>query len=1020
MALQALWDVTQQFNNKNGSILTSGKIYIYYRGRTALATSYHDEDGTVVNSNPVLLDNNGRATAFVNPIYSYTIVVCDYYGKELFSQDITLHDAISTAEDVVVIGTDGSVLLDTTQLPNGVQYDLSVNTDIIATKQSVDDVKDDLDDLTVIVNQHTTQIGQLQDDVEAVENALASKKDKQNALEFNGAATKTVKKITQNANGEMDVEFEDIDIKGVQYTTARFPFNSNKIVKLAEIPLYPTFQYQGSGRANLQLLITDSYGSEAIFSLGIIQSGTSSHMVQPKGVFKYIHPGNGRTTYPIKMMHVRPDNASAPMTGATLYLYAEFDESYNQQADWSFKAVINEGSTSSTSKVENAWTFRNTVIAPQADFDQARSWWYLAPSSMETIPNVEITSEDNSVQVTETTDVQTNTKTFDLSVNVDDALEYGQFRATNVTGQAQLTKIKGNLELNNYLIRLKKGNSYHFTVRGSYVATSAANTATIISYIEYSSFTNIPVNVDNTITEPQYFEISYDIYNYAQNSDYNVSFAAISGGKVSELWVEVHNLNGVTVNGSGGTEYTAGDAIDLTNDTISVKHGKGLTVNASNELEVKAGNGLTFDEDTLEIEINSEVTDVVNTVEKLKTDLDTQLTVNFDMPNVDNVYDFADPSVIGMSNGAVMLCQAFTVPINHDIRVDDGVTENPTLLGIYAKQAFTGKKIMLALYVYDFDTGYTDYVGDTGPVSVTQGRNEFPLKHINPNISELKSSCVYYASLYLPSNAHSNGLYLAGCPSYSNASYINATPRFTVGVENITYNNTEIDMTDATTGRLDYNDGNGNYYIGPWSDNYNERPAIPRFFMQIRNGEADTPIVVEPFTDIGSYTLKNTSSVNDVFGSTITVNTSTYGAMFMEVTPSQDVDVTGWVCYDNYATDDRQWYGNVYDSAFENQLSQRSDGTLTELGEISTGVYGHQFTRTSPLHLTANTTYRFLVGIPHSNSDMLVQYNTPSVPKNLHLFESGYNVSQWVSYSRANNVQGIDFLIKDANHEWRI
>lgn len=1025
MALQALWDVTQQFNNKNGSILTSGKIYIYYRGRTALATSYNDEDGTVVNSNPVLLDNNGRATAFVNPIYSYTIVVCDYYGKELFSQDITLHDAISTAEDVVVIGTDGSVLVDTTQLPNGVQYDLSVNTDIIATKQSVDDVKDDLDDLTVIVNQHTTQIEQLQDDVEDLETALSNKKDKQTAKSFDGAATKTVKKITQNANGEMDVEFEDIDIKGVQYTTARFPFNSNKIVKIAEIPLYPTFQYQGSGRANLQVLITDSYGSEAIFSLGIIQSGTSSHMVQPKGVFKYIHPGNGRTTYPIKMMHVRPDNASAPMTGATLYLYAEFDESYSQQADWSFKAVINEGSTSSTSKVENAWQFRNTVIAPQADFDQARSWWYLAPSSMETIPNVEITSEDNSIQVTESTDVQTNTKTFDLSVNVDDSLEYGQFRATNVTGQAQLTKIKGNLDLSNYLIKLKKGDSYHFTVRGSYVATSAVNTATTISYIEYNSFTTINVNVDNTITEPQYFEISYDIYNYNQNSDYNVSFSTISGGKVSELWVEVHNLNGVSVNGGSGETYTAGDAIDITNNEISVKYGKGLTVNASNELEVKAGNGLTFDEDTLEIEIDSEVTDVVQTVEKLKQDLDTQLTVNFDMPNIDNVYDFADPSIIGnLSNGAVMLCQAFTVPINHDIRVDDGETENPTLVGIYAKQAFTGKKIMLALYVYDFETGYTDYVGDTGPVSVTQGRNEFPLVHINPNIAELKSSCVYYATLYLPSNAHSNGLYLAGCPSYSNASYINATPRFTVGVENIVNPNTnqEIDMSNATTGRLDFNDGNGNYYIGPWSDNYNERPSIPRFFMQIRNGEAEEPIVVEPFTDIGSYTLKNTDSISTVFGSSVNVNTSTYGVVFMEVTPAQDVDVTGWVCYDNYSIDERQWYGTVFDSAFENKLSEASNGTISELGETSTGsgIYGHEFTRSTALHLTAGTTYRFLVGIPHTDNDLLVQYNTPSVPKNLHLFSSGYNVSQWVTYSRANNVQGIDFLIKDANHEWRI
>ena len=100
--LSALWPVTQQFQNKNGSNLVGGKVYIYYQGRTALATTYHDQEGTVVNANPVLLDNNGRATVFANTKYSYTIVVCDYYGQELFSQDITLHDVISTE---IVIGS---------------------------------------------------------------------------------------------------------------------------------------------------------------------------------------------------------------------------------------------------------------------------------------------------------------------------------------------------------------------------------------------------------------------------------------------------------------------------------------------------------------------------------------------------------------------------------------------------------------------------------------------------------------------------------------------------------------------------------------------------------------------------------------------------------------------------------------------------------------------------------------------------------------------------------------------------
>ena len=659
------------------------------------------------------------------------------------------------------------------------------------------------------------------------------------------------------------------------------------------------------------------------------------------------------------------------------------------------------------------------------------------------VPNVEITSPNGTIDVQSSTDVQTNTKTFTIDVNSED-VKYWRGKTSAFT-----------------LNRGHSGQDLHTVLSGS--GNLTPNNLSAGLYLVTASFDVYPSNVTNELLQFSYifqqdkgtYEIDCSIPEDSQSNKFSYEHVEISniiniqsGYPTPTLYFGLNfptttnnTLNFTCHNfaifkldnyiiagggGGGGTEYIAGDAIDITDDTINVKvnPASGIDI-VDDELVVKVGQGLSIDPASGLVIINAEVGDVVQTVEKLKKDLDTQLTVNFDMPNVDNVYDFANPTVIGnLSNGAVMLCQAFTVPINHDIRVDDGETENPTLVGIYAKQAFTGKKIMLALYVYDFDTGYTDYVGDTGPVEVTQGRNEFPLVHINPNIAELKSSCVYYATLYLPSNAHSNGLYLAGCPSYSNASYINATPRFTVGVENIVNPNTnqEIDMSNATTGRLDFNDGNDNYYIGPWSDNYNERPSIPRFFMQIRNGEAEEPIVVEPFTDIGSYTLKNTDSISTVFGSSVNVNTSNYGAVFMEVTPAQDVDVTGWVCYDNYAIDERQWYGTVFDSAFENKLSEASNGTISELGETSagSGIYGHEFTRSTALHLTAGTTYRFLVGIPHTDNDLLVQYNTPTNQKVLHLFASGYDVSQWVTYSRANNVQGIDFLIKDANHEWRI
>ena len=382
--LRALWPVTQQFQNKNGSNLVSGKVYIYYQGRTALATTYHDEEGTVVNANPVLLDNNGRATVFVNTIYSYTIVVCDYYGKELFSQDITLHDAISTAKDVIVMGSDGSVKVDTTTLPNGVQYDLSVNTDIIATKKSVDDVKTDLNNLTGKVDNHTTQIEQIQEDINGIESTVANKKDKQTELNFNGSATKTVKSITQYPNGELNVEFEDIDL-------------------------------------------------------------------------------------------------------------------------------------------------------PQS------------------VPNVEITSADDSVNITASVDAETNTKTFDLSVNIEDAPTFGRFVANN---GLTLTKTEGNMTLSSDgKIQLKKGKGYHFTIRGNYYNDTLYNDLRDISFIEYSRNETIPIIVDGTLStsQAQPFEISFDVAQRTSDLNYGIAFSGLtSNGHITGLRVEVHDINSVSVNGGSG------------------------------------------------------------------------------------------------------------------------------------------------------------------------------------------------------------------------------------------------------------------------------------------------------------------------------------------------------------------------------------------------------------------------------------------------------------------------------------
>ena len=112
---------------------------------------------------------------------------------------------------IEIESSDNSITISNETTESAEKYELSVNTDIIATKESVDNVKDDLNNLTDTVDNHTAQIGQIQEDINGIDSSLTDKKDRQPELTFGGSSIKTVKKITQNANGELDVEFEDID-----------------------------------------------------------------------------------------------------------------------------------------------------------------------------------------------------------------------------------------------------------------------------------------------------------------------------------------------------------------------------------------------------------------------------------------------------------------------------------------------------------------------------------------------------------------------------------------------------------------------------------------------------------------------------------------------------------------------------------------------------------------------------------------------------------------------------------------
>ena len=151
--------------------------------------------------------------------------------------------------------------------------------------------------------------------------------------------------------------------------------------------------------------------------------------------------------------------------------------------------------------------------------------------------------------------------------------DYGQFYSTNITGAATMSRTKGTIEVtNDGKIKLKKGQSYHVTVRGVYNQTNPTNVYGDVSYIEYITGQSIHVNVDKTITDSQYFELSYDLYKLNNDSDYYV-FLSMNGGTVNDLFIEIHAIGSVGVGGSGGgggTEYDAGWGIQILNNVISV------------------------------------------------------------------------------------------------------------------------------------------------------------------------------------------------------------------------------------------------------------------------------------------------------------------------------------------------------------------------------------------------------------------------------------------------------------------
>jgi hypothetical protein len=257
----------------------------------------------------------------------------------------------------------------------------------------------------------------------------------------------------------------------------------------------------------------------------------------------------------------------------------------------------------------------------------------------------------------------------------------------------------------------------------------------------------------------------------------------------------------------------------------------------------------------------------------------------------------------------------------------------------------------------------------------------------------------------LLANDGMNGQYITG---------LNLIPQLAVWSKD-DRNHPVIDFTNPDVG-LNVTDASGdNYVYGPWSEGFSKCYGVPSFYVQIRNGLPPTPHTA-PFDNIDNYTLQ-IDSVQSIFNTT--------GKMILQaVKPYLDVDIVSWDVYDCLQQDSAKYGGDVYTRGSNSwtKFVDSNNVTVQELGVVATidgvDVYGRRYTPSSPVHLSADTTYWFPATGGGNWADIanVVRYagNTAPVTKDLYTCNNpGYVHDS--TMTRANAVRGTFLSVTDSN-----
>ena len=192
-----LLDPTFELINSAGKPLTDGWIEVYIHGTRSKYYCASDFDGTL-HPFKIPLDSLGANIILASPAHAYDVYVYNKYGSLIMSRYNVVPatgDAEVITDTTVITSDDGTVQVSSSDQTN---WDLSI-ADTIAP-------------VTAEVDEHDRQITQIEHDISDINGTLSNKKDKQDPYVAEGGVTKTITRVEQDRNGNLNVTYSDIDL----------------------------------------------------------------------------------------------------------------------------------------------------------------------------------------------------------------------------------------------------------------------------------------------------------------------------------------------------------------------------------------------------------------------------------------------------------------------------------------------------------------------------------------------------------------------------------------------------------------------------------------------------------------------------------------------------------------------------------------------------------------------------------------------------------------------------------------